>query len=93
MDGYGNLGRRLHDKRWRVAGMVPSQPDLFIFTLVDGRRITVLKHWLDDGVDGQFLRAVHRRACRYFRVVLGPAYNDLHKDHFHLDRGILATCR
>jgi hypothetical protein len=67
--------------------------DIGGFTLADGRKITILKNWNDDGVDGQFLRAVHARACRYFRVVLGPAYNDLHKDHFHLDRGVLSTCR
>ena len=63
------------------------------FTLADGRKITVLKNWRDDGVDGQFLRAIHARACRYFRVVLGPNYNELHRDHFHVDRGILSTCR
>jgi hypothetical protein len=67
--------------------------DIAGFTLADGRRLTLLKHWKDDGPDGQFLRAIHARACRYFRVVLGPNYNDLHKDHFHLDRGILSTCR
>lgn len=67
--------------------------DIGGFTLTDGRKITVLKHWKDDGTDGQFLRAIHASACRYFRVVLGPNYNDLHKDHFHMDRGILSTCR
>lgn len=63
------------------------------FTLANGRIITVEKNWRDDGADGQFLRAIHDRACRYFRVVLGPNYNELHKDHFHMDRGILARCR
>jgi hypothetical protein len=67
--------------------------DIAGFTLVDGRKISVLKHWKDDGPDGQFLRVIHARACRYFRVMLGPNYNDLHKDHFHMDRGVLSTCR
>jgi hypothetical protein len=67
--------------------------DIAGFTLADGRKISVLKHWKDDGPDGQFLRAIHARACRYFRVMLGPNYNDLHKDHFHMDRGVLSTCR
>jgi hypothetical protein len=67
--------------------------DIAGFTLADGRKISVLKHWQADGVDGQFLRAIHARACRYFRVVLGPNYNELHKDHFHIDRGLLTTCR
>jgi hypothetical protein len=67
--------------------------DISGFTLADGRKISVLKHWKDDGPEGQFLRAIHARACRYFRVMLGPNYNDLHKDHFHMDRGVLSTCR
>lgn len=33
------------------------------------------------------LREVHRGACRVFDGVLGPAYNEAHRDHLHLDRG------
>ena len=46
-------------------------------------------HWRGDGAEARFLKAVHGRACRYFRVVLGPDYNEAHRDHFHLDRGTL----
>jgi hypothetical protein len=67
--------------------------DIAGFTLTDGRKVSVLRYWKDDGPDGQFIRAIHGRACRYFRVVLGPNYNGLHRDHFHMDRGILSTCR
>lgn len=67
--------------------------DLGGFTLADGRQISVLKHWQGNGQEARFLRDVHKRACRYFRVVLGPDFNASHKDHFHLDRGILWTCR
>jgi hypothetical protein len=84
------------DKIWRNIRSEHASAnalDIAGFTLADGRRLTVLKNWKDDGIDGQFLRAVHGRACRYFRVVLGPNYNALHKDHFHMDRGILSTCR
>jgi hypothetical protein len=67
--------------------------DIGGFALADGRKISVEKHWKAEGPEGQFLRAVHARACRYFRVTLGPNYNAAHKDHFHLDRGVLSTCR
>lgn len=67
--------------------------DLGGFTLADGRQISVLKHWQGNTAEARFLRDVHKRACRYFRVVLGPDFNASHKDHFHLDRGVLWTCR
>jgi hypothetical protein len=67
--------------------------DVAGFTLTDGRRITVQKHWKAEGVEGQFMRMIHARACRTFRVTLGPNANAAHHDHFHLDRGLLSTCR
>lgn len=70
-----------------------SAIDIGGFTLADGRAIAVARHWRSTGTEGAFLRAAHRGACRYFRVVLGPEFNALHRDHFHLDRGPLWTCR
>jgi hypothetical protein len=67
--------------------------DIGAFTLADGRRISLKKDWLGDTTEAKFLRDVHRGACRYFRVVLGPDYNAAHHDHFHFDRGYLKTCR
>ena len=32
-----------------------------------------------------FLRAVHRSACKAFNTVLGPEANNAHLNHFHLD--------
>jgi hypothetical protein len=84
------------DKLWRnirSEHATANALDIAGFTSADGRKVTILKNWADEGVEGQFLRAIHARACRYFRVVLGPNYNALHKDHFHMDRGILSTCR
>lgn len=66
--------------------------DIGGFTLADGRQISVLRDWRGDKAEAQFLRAVHKRACRYFHVVLGPDHNDAHRDHFHLDRGLLWRC-
>lgn len=32
-----------------------------------------------------FVRGVHADACKMFGTVLGPAANEAHRDHFHLD--------
>jgi hypothetical protein len=72
---------------------VANALDVSAFTLAGGRRIAVAEHWRGTGAEGQFLRAVHGRACRYFHVVLGPDYNAAHHNHFHLDRGIFWRCK
>jgi hypothetical protein len=67
--------------------------DIAGFTLADGRQISVHKHWSGAAEVSAFLRAVHKRACRYFRAALGPEFNAAHRNHFHLDRGILSACQ
>jgi hypothetical protein len=67
--------------------------DIGGFILANGRSISVRMHWYADSKEGRFLRAVHRSACRYFRVAIGPDYNAAHHDHFHLDRGPLSRCK
>lgn len=67
--------------------------DIAAFVLTDGRSVRVKQHWSGKGPEGEFLRAVHASACAYFRVVLGPDYNELHRDHFHFDRGSFSRCR
>ena len=67
--------------------------DVRAFLLANGRQVGVLQHWEAAGAEGRFLRAVHARACRYFRVAIGPAFNAAHRDHFHLDRGADVECR
>jgi hypothetical protein len=66
--------------------------DIGGFVLKSGRTVSVRRHWKSQGSEARFLRAVHQRACSYFRVVLGPDYNAAHHDHFHLDRGPLSRC-
>ncbi len=66
--------------------------DIAGFTLSDGRKITLLKQWTANSKEADFLKAIHRRACRYFRVALGPNYNAAHRDHFHFDRGLMTRC-
>lgn len=67
--------------------------DVAGFRTRSGRRIAVAGDWDDRGLDGRFLRAVHRGGCDIFGAVLGPAYNAAHRDHFHLDLGGYSACR
>ena len=67
--------------------------DVAGFTLADGRRIAVRDDWGGEGPKAEFLRAVHDHACGRFAAVLGPSYNRLHADHFHLDMGPFSLCR
>lgn len=68
--------------------------DITGFTLENGRKITLLQDW--DGNDpaaSAFLRDVRDSACDWFRVTLGPDYNALHADHFHLQHTGWGSCR
>lgn len=80
-------------KDFRSQHAAANAIDIGGFTLADGRHISVLKDWRGSGPASRFLRAVHDRACRYFRVTLGPDFNPAHRDHFHLDRGFLWSCK
>ena len=66
--------------------------DIGGFVLNNGQTISVLKHWKGTGPKAKFLHEINDGACSYFRVVLGPEANRLHKDHFHFDRGLLLRC-
>ena len=67
--------------------------DVAGFVLSNGRRIAVRRDWGSEDADGLFLREVHAGACRVFDGVLGPDYNEAHRDHFHLERGGYRACR
>lgn len=71
----GNLSEHGHANALDVSG----------FVLADGRRISVKRGWRGDRRERAFLRAVHDGACAQFTTVLGPDYNRLHHDHFHVD--------
>jgi hypothetical protein len=66
--------------------------DLDGFVLSDGTVVSIGHDWARDGRAGDFLQRVHRGACNYFHVVLGPDYNALHRAHFHLDMGRYRIC-
>jgi hypothetical protein len=62
------------------------------------KRITVLGQWPDEdapqpGPEALLLRDAHSGACKYFKGVLGPDYNAVHRDHFHLETGGYSMCR
>jgi len=60
--------------------------DVSGFVLEDGRRIVLKSDWNGGtAAEREFLRVVHKSACKRFGTVLGPAYNDAHADHFHLE--------
>jgi hypothetical protein len=98
IQSYGSYSCRniIGNRLWsnvRSQHATANAADIGGFTLADGRTISVRRQWRDDTAEGRFLRAVHARACPYFRVVLGPDYNIAHHDHFHLDRGPYSRCR
>jgi hypothetical protein len=74
--------------------------DITGFELDNGKRVSVLKHWNSAGTkdasptpEALLLDELHSSACRYFDGVLGPAYNAVHRDHFHLETGGFSMCR
>lgn len=68
--------------------------DVAAFVLADGRRVVVKRDWQGgDAATREFLRVVHRSACKRFGTVLGPDYNAAHADHFHLEGSGGTFCR
>jgi len=66
--------------------------DVIGFEIAGGTRITVARDWRSRGAKADFLQEVARGACTVFRVVLTPAYDRAHHDHFHLDVGPERLC-
>lgn len=67
--------------------------DIAAFHLSDGRIVSVAADWNRPTPAGRFLRDAHDAACGLFNTVLGPDYNRLHANHFHLDLGRYRICR
>lgn len=61
-------------------------------TLSDGQRLTLLTGWTADDNRAPFFRDLRATACKWFRVTLGPDYNALHADHFHLQNTGWGLC-
>lgn len=70
----------------RSAHASAAAVDIGAFVLEDGRRISVLGGWHGGSpAEREFLRVVHRSACKRFDTVLGPDYNSAHHDHLHVE--------
>lgn len=67
--------------------------DITGFTLMDGRQVSLIDHWTAQDARSAFLRDIRDSSCRWFRVTLGPDYNRLHADHFHLQHTGWGLCR
>jgi hypothetical protein len=67
--------------------------DIAAFHTADGRVISVLKDYGKATPEGRFLDGAHAAACGLFNIVLGPRYNRLHANHFHIDMGGFRFCR
>lgn len=66
--------------------------DIAGFRLSDGSTISVERDWSGSGPKRLFLRRLARRACEHFSVVLTPASDADHYNHFHLDIGPDRLC-
>ncbi len=67
--------------------------DIVGVELADGRTIDLLQDWTAPGPKAEFLHRIGQGACAWFRVVLGPDFNRLHADHFHLQGPGWGYCR
>jgi len=66
--------------------------DIAGFAFANGRSATVAQDYGKDSPEGRFLDSAHDAACTLFNTVLGPRYNRLHANHFHLDMGPYRIC-
>lgn len=68
--------------------------DIKEFELQNGRTLSVLRHYTPSGSNArdanarEFLHTILNRAFHenFFSVALGPDFDTLHRDHFHLDQ-------
>ncbi len=67
--------------------------DITGVTLGDGRNLRLISGWPAADTRAAFFRDLRDSACMWFRVTLGPDYNRLHADHFHLQHTGWGLCR
>ena len=79
-------------KRWSTHATAEAI-DIAGFDLSDGRKLRLIKDWEKTGPEAAFLRAAQASSCQWFVTTLGPDYNALHADHFHLQTRGWGTCR
>lgn len=67
--------------------------DIRGFRFSDGQIVRLDTDWGTPTGSAKFLNAAHKTACDWFKTVLGPDYNSLHADHFHLQSKGWNLCR
>lgn len=78
----------------RSAHATGNAIDVSAFILANGQRITLKGDWKNGSrAEREFLRVVHKSACKRFGTVLGPDYNAAHADHLHLEGSGSQFCR
>ena|GEM_PF-36623 len=90
--------RRIRTENGEGTGMsahaTASAIDITYVTLADGRRLDLLTGWDNTNASVRaFWRSARNGACTWFGTVLGPDFNSLHADHFHLGAERWSTCR
>lgn len=96
--GIGQLGtfacRNVNNERdgRRSQHATANAIDIASFRFSDGRTVSVLHDFGKPTAQGRFLDRAHDAACAVFGTVLGPRYNRLHANHFHLDMAGYSYC-
>lgn len=67
--------------------------DVSGFRLSDGTLVDLRRDWPGEDATAAFLRDAFESACPWFPLALGPDYNTLHADHFHLQTTGWGLCR
>ena len=67
--------------------------DVSGFVLANGQTIDLKRDWTGNTAKSAFLRDAFKAACLWFPVALGPEFNALHADHFHLQTRGWGLCR
>ncbi len=67
--------------------------DVSGFVLANGETVDLKRDWPGSGPNAAFLRDAFEAACLWFPVALGPEFNALHADHFHLQTRGWGLCR
>ena len=67
--------------------------DISGFDLAGGDSVRLIRDWTGENAKAQFLRRVRGASCTWFGTTLGPDYNRLHADHFHLQVRGRGLCR
>ena len=81
-----------NETRWSTHATAEAL-DVSGFRFGGGQQISLVRDWDGPGPKGAFLRFARDSACDWFRTTLGPEFNRLHADHFHLQSRGWGTCR